>query len=83
MYGSEIVAKDVLEYVVFEKYIANIYGIWRIHDKIIPTWMPPRQSSIITYRVEEEEEKSKSKEEEEEKKLSLIDLDDKDKTVKT
>ncbi|XP_042882926.1 probable 39S ribosomal protein L45, mitochondrial [Penaeus japonicus] len=52
-HGSEVVAKDVLEYVVFEKHIANSYGIWRIHDKIIPDWMPPRQPSIRTYQVEE------------------------------
>nr|XP_018903060.1 PREDICTED: probable 39S ribosomal protein L45, mitochondrial isoform X1 [Bemisia tabaci] len=43
MYGSEVVAKDVLEYVVFEKHIINVYGKWRVHDKIIPDWMPPRE----------------------------------------
>lgn len=50
MYGSEILAKDVLEYVVFEKHLANEYGIWRIHDKIIPDWMPPKQPSLTTYK---------------------------------
>ncbi|KAI5706128.1 hypothetical protein M8J75_005101 [Diaphorina citri] len=40
MHGSEILAKDVLEYVVFEKHICNQYGTWRIHEKIIPDWMP-------------------------------------------
>ncbi|CAL4078394.1 unnamed protein product, partial [Meganyctiphanes norvegica] len=53
-HGSEVVAKDVLEYVVFEKHIANTYGVWRIHDKIIPDWMPPRTPVRNTYRVEEE-----------------------------
>lgn len=49
MYGSEVVAKDVLEYVVFEKHLANQYGAWRIHEKIIPDWMPPRDSGLRTY----------------------------------
>jgi len=50
MYGSEIVAKDVLEYVVFEKHLSNQYGIWRIHAKIIPTWLPPKEPSKITFK---------------------------------
>ncbi|XP_071441232.1 large ribosomal subunit protein mL45 [Hetaerina americana] len=41
MYGSETVPKDVLEYVVYEKHLSNQYGVWRLHDKIIPEWMPP------------------------------------------
>lgn len=55
-HGSDVVAKDVLEYVVFEKHIANTYGTWRLHDKIIPDWMPPRQPVKKTYRVVEEPE---------------------------
>ena len=66
-HGSEVVARDVLEYVVFEKHIANTYGLWRIHDKIIPDWMPPRQPIKKTYKVqeveEEEEELAPSREE--------------------
>jgi hypothetical protein len=31
MYGSEELIKDVLEYVVFEKHISDIYGLWRVH----------------------------------------------------
>lgn len=50
MYGSEIIAKDILEYVVFEKHLANEYGKWRVHDKIIPDWMPARESSSLTYK---------------------------------
>lgn len=50
MHGSEILAKDVLEYVVFEKHLANEYGLWRIHDKIIPKWQPPKEPSLITVR---------------------------------
>lgn len=49
VYGSEVVAKDVLEYVVFEKHVANLYGTWRIHEKIIPDWMPLREPGKKTY----------------------------------
>lgn len=34
--GSEHAVKDVLEYVVFENYLSNKYGVWRMHGKIIP-----------------------------------------------
>lgn len=54
MHGSEIIAKDVLEYVVFEKHIANEYGVWRIHDKIIPDWLPPREPTQKTWTVSAE-----------------------------
>lgn len=49
MHGSEIIAKDVLEYVVFEKHLANLYGRWRVHGKIIPDWLPPKEPSLATY----------------------------------
>ncbi|XP_017775199.1 PREDICTED: probable 39S ribosomal protein L45, mitochondrial [Nicrophorus vespilloides] len=49
MHGSEIIAKDVLEYVVFEKHLANEYGLWRVHDKIIPDWMPPKEPTSLTF----------------------------------
>ncbi|CRK99794.1 CLUMA_CG013102, isoform A [Clunio marinus] len=49
MHGSEILAKDVLEYVVFEKHLSNYHGVWRIHDKIIPDWAPPIEPSNKTY----------------------------------
>lgn len=54
MHGSEILAKDVLEYVVFEKHVANEYGKWRIHDKIIPDWLPPKEPSPKTYKLQPE-----------------------------
>lgn len=54
MHGSEILAKDVLEYVIFENNISNQYGVWRLHAKIIPDWTPPREPSRKTYRVVEE-----------------------------
>ncbi|KAH8276873.1 hypothetical protein KR026_002030 [Drosophila bipectinata] len=56
MHGSEILTKDVLEYVVFEKHISNEYGKWRLHDKIIPDWLPAKQPAPITYRLIEEAE---------------------------
>lgn len=54
MHGSEVVTKDVLEYVVFEKHISNEYGKWRLHDKIIPDWLPAKQPAPITYRISDE-----------------------------
>lgn len=56
MHGSEIIAKDVLEYVVFEKHISNEYGKWRVHEKIIPDWMPPREPAPRTFVKPEEPE---------------------------
>ncbi|XP_052866685.1 probable 39S ribosomal protein L45, mitochondrial [Anopheles cruzii] len=54
MHGSESLVKDCLEYVVFEKHLANEYGVWRMHEKIIPDWMPPKSPAYITYRVDDE-----------------------------
>ncbi|KFB40886.1 AGAP002412-PA-like protein [Anopheles sinensis] len=54
MHGSETLAKDCLEYVVFEKHLANEYGVWRLHEKIVPDWMPPKAPAFITYRVDDE-----------------------------
>lgn len=42
MHGGEQVPKDVLEYVVFERHLANPYSPWRLHGKIVPAWAPPR-----------------------------------------
>lgn len=53
MHGSEILAKDVLEYVVFEKHLSNEYGVWRLHDKLIPDWMPAKEPAPITYRIDD------------------------------
>ncbi|XP_028170718.1 probable 39S ribosomal protein L45, mitochondrial [Ostrinia furnacalis] len=55
IHGSEILAKDVLEYVVFEKHLSNMYGTWRVHDKIIPDWAPPKDPSKLT-RIQPEPE---------------------------
>jgi len=43
-----VIAKDVLEYVVYEKHIVNQYGMWRIHGKIIPDWMPLKEPAPVT-----------------------------------
>ncbi|XP_013195051.2 large ribosomal subunit protein mL45 [Amyelois transitella] len=48
IHGSDILAKDVLEYIVFEKHLSNLYGTWRIHEKIIPDWTPPKEPSKLT-----------------------------------
>uniref|UniRef100_H2Z6C9 Large ribosomal subunit protein mL45 n=1 Tax=Ciona savignyi TaxID=51511 RepID=H2Z6C9_CIOSA len=34
MYGSPDVARNVLEFVIFERHISHPYGMWRIHGKI-------------------------------------------------
>lgn len=36
VHGSPTDIKEVLEYIVFEKNLANEYGQWRIHDRIRP-----------------------------------------------
>ncbi|XP_059151209.1 large ribosomal subunit protein mL45-like [Physella acuta] len=51
MYGDPLTPKSVLEYVVMEKWISDTYGQWRIHGKIIPEWMTPRDNLIRTYKV--------------------------------
>ncbi|XP_055645742.1 39S ribosomal protein L45, mitochondrial [Falco biarmicus] len=51
MYGGEQVPKDVLEYVVFEKYLVNPYGTWRMHGKIVPEWAPPKGPIIKTVMI--------------------------------
>ncbi|KAF4522754.1 hypothetical protein B566_EDAN009299 [Ephemera danica] len=48
-FGSEDAVRDVLEYVVFEKHIANQYGRWRLHDKILPEWLPVKEPSSRTF----------------------------------
>lgn len=40
--GSEDEARRVLEYVVFENHIASIEGLWRLHDKVYPEWIKPK-----------------------------------------
>ncbi|XP_031834151.1 mitochondrial ribosomal protein L45 [Nomia melanderi] len=49
--GSEILRKDVLDYIVFEKHLSNQYGTWRLHGKIIPSWLPPEEIATKTYTL--------------------------------
>lgn len=58
--GSETVKKDVLDYIVFEKHLANEYGAWRIHGKIIPDWMKPEEVSTFTYILPKKKEEPSS-----------------------
>ncbi|KAM8795358.1 large ribosomal subunit protein mL45 [Eudromia elegans] len=51
MYGGEQVPKDVLEYVVFEKHLVNVYGTWRMHGKIVPAWAPPKDPIVKTVMI--------------------------------
>ena len=56
IHGHPHVAKDVLEYVVFEKHIVNVYGKWRLHKKIIPQWLQDnRAPSTLTHILLEED----------------------------
>lgn len=48
-FGSETLVKDVLEYVVFENFLTNLYGRWRMHDKIEPSWLPPKTPILRSY----------------------------------
>ena len=52
--GSEILTKDVLDYIVFEKHISNEYGLWRMHGKIVPPWMPMQYNLAKTFTVSPE-----------------------------
>ena len=38
------------------------YGLWRLHSKIVPDWLPPREPGKLTYRVAKEPEKQEAKE---------------------
>lgn len=71
IHGNPYVSKDVLEYVVFEKHMAETYGKWRLHAKIIPDWLAnSRSGGIITnvFRAKEADDESKAKEGSEEDK---------------
>ncbi|KAK3106241.1 hypothetical protein FSP39_015861 [Pinctada imbricata] len=64
MYGSNSIVKNILEYIVFEKHISNVYGNWRIHSKIVPDWMPEGDPIVKTF-ILDRPEKPPEKEEEE------------------
>lgn len=49
MFGNETLPKDVLEYVIFERVLTLPYSQWRVHSKILPTWLPPSESILYTF----------------------------------
>ncbi|CAP33598.1 Protein CBR-MRPL-45 [Caenorhabditis briggsae] len=53
--GSEDEEKDVVEYVVFENHIAVVDGEWRLHGKIYPKWIEPKQGTHITHQLTQKE----------------------------
>lgn len=48
LYGNERIAKDVLDFIVFEKHLTDTYGKWRIHGKIKPQWELPNYELVKT-----------------------------------
>jgi len=55
--GSKDIARDVLEYVVFERHLVDLYGAWRMHAKIVPKWLPSKDAVIPTFRKKEAKKK--------------------------
>ncbi|XP_046899854.1 39S ribosomal protein L45, mitochondrial isoform X2 [Hypomesus transpacificus] len=51
MLGSEEEPKDVLEYLVLERHLINLYGRWRLHGKIVPAWAPAKDPIIKTVMI--------------------------------
>ncbi|VDL74761.1 unnamed protein product [Nippostrongylus brasiliensis] len=51
--GSETEPREVVEYVVFENHIAVVDGMWRLHDKVYPRWVQPKQGALITHVIGE------------------------------
>lgn len=49
MFGNEKLPKDVLEYVVFERVLTYSYSQWRVHSKILPSWLPPSDPLLYTF----------------------------------
>jgi large subunit ribosomal protein L45 len=44
--GSETEEKDSLEFVVFENHVSSEDGEWRLHDKVYPSGIGPKQGPI-------------------------------------
>jgi len=55
MFGDELVPRDVLEYVVYEKHLADLYGRWRLHGKI-PLQSSQKQPVLKTFKLTEDKE---------------------------
>lgn len=71
MFGDENRPKDVLEYVVFERVLTYPYSQWRVHSKIVPSWLPASDPILYTFEKPKieliEGEKSKDEIEDENK----------------
>uniref|UniRef100_A0A1I8A289 Large ribosomal subunit protein mL45 n=1 Tax=Steinernema glaseri TaxID=37863 RepID=A0A1I8A289_9BILA len=55
--GSEAEVRDCVEYVVFENHIANIDGMWRLHDKVYPKWVKTKTPAAQTRMLQSDEER--------------------------
>jgi len=55
--GSNDIARDVLEYVVFERHLVDPYGTWRLHTKITPKWLPQKEAAVPTFKKKEKTKK--------------------------
>ncbi len=49
MFGNETIPKDILEYIVFERVLTFPYSQWRVHSKIIPSWLPATDPLLYTF----------------------------------
>ena len=49
MFGTETLPKDVVEYIVFERVLTFPYSQWRVHSKILPSWLPPSDPLLYTF----------------------------------
>lgn len=54
--GSESQPREVVEYVVFENHIAVVDGKWRLHDKVYPRWIKPKQPVLNTSLLQDTSE---------------------------
>jgi hypothetical protein len=75
MFGNETVPKDVLEYIIFERVLTFPYSQWRVHSKIVPSWLPATDPLLYTFekpRIELIDENSPTDVIEDEKKRDQI-----------
>lgn len=77
-YGSPTLAKDVLEYVVFEKHLADEYGIWRLHSKIVSEEEPRRNQYLRTMPIPTDTEAEEAEGEEDKHKPVVVDEPEED-----
>ncbi|VDN02210.1 unnamed protein product [Thelazia callipaeda] len=53
--GTEHDAKPVLEYIVFENHISSLDGVWRLHDKVYPEWIKPKENLPRQTKISQEQ----------------------------